>query len=582
MSEGKDEKGSATSGAQFGKYRIVRKMGEGSFGAVYEALLPGPMGFAKQVAIKRLRPGVVGPNHRFAHALVNEARIGALLHHAHIVDVLEFGQVGEQYYLAMEFVDGATLAEIIQLCRQRKVLLPRFAIVDLGTQICRGLHYAHTLEGRDGRPLDLIHRDLKPSNIIVDREGTARILDFGIAKAASNLFNTTAAGMTKGTPFYMSPEQLQGQTPLRPRSDVFSLGAVLYELITGRILFHGGSLEGIIHQITAADLSERLEEAEAAFIGCRPLLERALHRDPDRRYQDARSLGKDLSEMGRSYPPEADMSEVIGRLIPALDRTESRVIAGSDDLTLEEDPAPPISSDVALSSEGNPIPAPGPDSSGWHRFSAAFHSVAAEDELADVTPVAPTSSSSASTHRRPVGLWAVVGLVVLGFLVICGWGLSRAVNPGTNGEPTSSMVEKALVPDRRDPTPVAEVSASDEGDRVAVILEDPREDPPTTPAQEVRQEEVTAPPPSLLPGTIAVEHVKPWAMIYVDDDLAEKSANKMRPYSVEGGTHTVRFVCPPLDGKEKIFHVEVDGDSVVIPCWDFNSMAHCEQGGPRG
>jgi serine/threonine-protein kinase len=263
-------------GAQFGKYRIVRKIGEGAFGSVYEALLPGPMGFAKRVAIKRIRPTVVQDDPKFVQSMINEARIGGLLHHANIVDIFEFGQEGPHYYLAMEFVDGATLDGIMRLCSKRRVLLPRFAVVDLAMQVCRGLHYAHSFRDPGGQRLELIHRDMKPSNVMVDREGTAKICDFGIAKAASNLYKTTTEGFVKGTPRYMSPEQITGQGELTVRSDVFSLGVVLFEVITGRGLFSADSLISLMHKILEADLVQPLDEAEAAFPGSADLLRQAL------------------------------------------------------------------------------------------------------------------------------------------------------------------------------------------------------------------------------------------------------------------------------------------------------------------
>ena len=335
MGEGHDA-ASPTTGAQFGKYRIVQRIGAGAFGVVYEALLPGPMGFTKRVALKCLRAEVTRRDQRFVKAMINEARIGGLLEHAHIVSTLEFGEFEGRYYLAMEFVDGVTLSEIAQICRDRRVLLPRFAIVDLGIQVCRGLHYAHLLKAPSGQPLNLVHRDIKPSNVIVDRQGTARILDFGIAKAASNLFDETATGMAKGTPRYMAPEQVKGETPLLPRADVFSLGVVLYELVTGRLLFTGESIAELIHKIVYSDLQESLATAETCFPGSARILERALERNPESRYPDALALANDLRKLGHSYPADVDMVEVMARMMPAVDRTESREIVDSADLDLDE------------------------------------------------------------------------------------------------------------------------------------------------------------------------------------------------------------------------------------------------------
>jgi len=395
--------GNLTTGAQFGKYRIVRKLGAGAFGSVFEGLLDGPMGFSKRVAIKKLHSKLVEEDPKFVQSMVNEARIGGLLHHANIVDVIEFGHVGRHYYLAMEYVDGATLDEIVHICRRRQVLLPRFAMIDLAIQVCRGLHHAHNLKDRQGTPLNVIHRDLKPSNIIVDREGTAKICDFGIAKAASNLYQTTSTGLIKGTPRYMSPEQITGEMELGPASDVFSLGAVLYEMITGRLLFQASSFESLIHRILTTDIGDELSAAEAALPGSGRVLERAMHSDPSDRYADARSMANDLRDLGHDYPPEADMAEVIDRLLPELDRTDARDIEDSQDLDLESS----LSEDTDASHElyggsgSTPIPTADPQSTGWQRFSSVLTgSAERKASLSSTTPIVGLKD----VEYRPVDL----------------------------------------------------------------------------------------------------------------------------------------------------------------------------------
>ncbi len=443
-------------GATFGKYRIVRKIGEGAFGSVYEAQLPGPMGFAKRVAIKRIRPNVVEDDPKFVQSMINEARIGGLLHHANIVDIFEFGQETGHYYLAMELVDGATLNGILRLCRKRRVLLPRFAVVDIAIQVCRGLHYAHTFREPGGDRLDLIHRDLKPSNVMVDREGTAKICDFGIAKAASNLYKTTAEGFVKGTPRYMSPEQITGEGELSPRSDVFSLGVVLYEVITGGTLFAADSLVSLMHSILSADLGEKLTRAENAFPGSASVLERALARDPAERFEGARAMGDALRELGRTYPPEADMAEVIGRLMGSLDRTETREIVDSKDLSVDGTAGGETgltSAELGKLSDETPIPPPEPTSAGWDRFSSVFQTdpaVSLEDlssstettageptealmsapRLDPEDPEPSTDISWSTEEREAVGggrKWGLIALVgVVGLLLLVGIGYAGA------------------------------------------------------------------------------------------------------------------------------------------------------------
>ncbi len=339
------DQGEDSRGARFGKYRIVGVLGEGSFGTVFEAVLPGPMGFSRRVAIKRLNAELVRDDPSAIRSMVNEACIGGLLHHNNIVDTLELGQVGDTYFLAMEYVDGLNLAEIIDLCEERHVLLPRFVILGLAIQVCRGLHYAHCLQGPDNRPLRLIHRDLKPSNIIVDRGGTARILDFGIARTASSRFQTTEASVVKGTPRYMSPEQITAKARLTARSDLFSLGAVLYELITHKPLFPAHKVTQLIDQIVFQNVEPQIGEAEMLFPGVGPILTGCLAKEPKERYRDARALSDDLRVLARDYPPETDIADIINTLLPHLKRPAARVIQDTSELELPDDEPRPLSYD---------------------------------------------------------------------------------------------------------------------------------------------------------------------------------------------------------------------------------------------
>ena len=156
------------------------------------------MGFQKEVAIKRLHSSL-SEDESILKALINEARLGGQLKHRNIVEIYEFNKVGNSYYLAMEFIDGWTLDRIMKLSRKHGLPIPPGVALDIAVQICRGLDYAHKLETLDGQEVRLVHRDLKPANIIVARDGSAKIMDFGIAKAQTNLFKTTVGEVTKGT-----------------------------------------------------------------------------------------------------------------------------------------------------------------------------------------------------------------------------------------------------------------------------------------------------------------------------------------------------------------------------------------------
>ena len=362
-------------GVPFGKYRIIRKLGHGAVGTVYEALLPGPLGFAKRVAIKRIRPSVLEQDPSIRQTMINEARIGGLLHHDNIVDVHEFDRVDDQFYLAMEYVDGLTLADILRICRRRRVLVPRFAVLAIAVGVCRGLLHAHRLRDHDGAPLELVHRDLKPSNIILNRGGTPKILDFGIAKATSNMVTTTTGASIKGTPRYMSPEQITGNTTLTPRSDLFSLGAILYELITLRPAFEADSVLTLAYRIVTGDTADLVEHAENVFPGSGGILGGLLAKHPGDRYPDASVLADDLRALGRSYPPEADMAEVVGRLIPAAERPGVRAVRDVNELAQDDSATPdPLGLlDPVLVPLDDPTGnGAGPGTGGWRRFVSRF------------------------------------------------------------------------------------------------------------------------------------------------------------------------------------------------------------------
>jgi serine/threonine-protein kinase len=149
------------------------------------------MGFRKIVAIKRIHPHLVRDNEQFQHSLINEARVGGLLRHHNIVETYELAQDGDECFVVMEFVDGVTLDEVIAHAAATAAPLPTSLVLDMMEQVCRGLHHAHTFRDPDGEELHLVHRDLKPVNLMLAGDGVVKIMDFGIARAASNLYQTS-------------------------------------------------------------------------------------------------------------------------------------------------------------------------------------------------------------------------------------------------------------------------------------------------------------------------------------------------------------------------------------------------------
>ncbi len=280
----------------FGEYMLTHLLGKGGMASVFRAVKSGLEGFQKEVAIKRIHPSLAH-NEGILHDLINEARIGGQLKHPNIVEVYEFNKVEDTYYLALEYVDGWTLDRLIALSREYRMPLPPSVVLDIALQVAEALDYAHNVKTLDGTAVQLVHRDLKPANIIVSRTGITKLMDFGIAKASTNIFHTVVAGMTKGTPHYMSPEQVRGGTVLTGSSDLFSLGAVLYELTTGNVLFDGEGLHVVMYQVVNADVAPYVRKAEARVPGIERLLLQLLAREQAERPRDAAAVAHWLKRL---------------------------------------------------------------------------------------------------------------------------------------------------------------------------------------------------------------------------------------------------------------------------------------------
>jgi len=291
-------------GVRFGRYRLQALLRAGSMARVYRARQEGTEGWAKAVALKRLW-GDDELDLRAAPAtasclrsLINEAELGSRLNHPNIVAVHDFDSVRGRFYLAMELVPGWTLEQVLSLCRKRGEPLPAPAAVEITLAVARALEYAHSLADADGQPLNLVHRDLKPANILIGRDGAIKVSDFGIAKAASNVYATMGSKMIKGTPRYMSPEQALGQSVDR-RSDLFSLGTLLAEMILGRPLWDAGSLLGILAAVADGESTRILLAVKRQRPEISPILNRLLVREPVYRYQRTSDLVVDLAAVQR-------------------------------------------------------------------------------------------------------------------------------------------------------------------------------------------------------------------------------------------------------------------------------------------
>jgi tRNA A-37 threonylcarbamoyl transferase component Bud32 len=223
-------------GAMIGRWEIIRRLGSGGMADVYLARARGEAGFEKQVAVKVMHPHLAR-NERAVEHFLDEARLASRIDHPNVVQIQDLGKIGNDYIIVMEFVDGIDLEKLLASARIAQRLVPIDVALGILCRVCDGLNAAHNSRTIDGGPMNLVHRDVKSANILVSKQGGVKVVDFGIAKAASQA-HLTVAGETKGTPSMMAPEQRVGET-VDVRADVYSVGAVAFEILTG----HGVNLD---------------------------------------------------------------------------------------------------------------------------------------------------------------------------------------------------------------------------------------------------------------------------------------------------------------------------------------------------
>lgn len=272
---------------RFGKYQILERIASGGMAEVFKARLDGIGGFHRTFAIKRILPHLT-MNPEFIDMLVDEAKVAGLLNHANIVQILDLGAVDNLYYIAMEYVHGRDLGQLLEKCGEKKITLPVHHAVYIVIEMLKGLEYAHSRQGiRDGRPvaLNIVHRDISPANVLVSFQGEVKITDFGIAKASVKALQTQS-GVIKGRFDYMSPEQASAGG-VDQRSDLFSVGVVLYQLLTGKHPFRKPGEMATIEAIRRGvfDPPSKVNPDIPSMID--QIVQKALAVEPEKRFQSA-------------------------------------------------------------------------------------------------------------------------------------------------------------------------------------------------------------------------------------------------------------------------------------------------------
>jgi serine/threonine protein kinase len=278
---------------RLGRYILVDRLGAGGMAEVFRALALGPEQFQRVVVVKRILPQFAAKP-SFVQMFIDEARLCGRMSHPNIIQVYEFGNQDNQYFITMEYVEGRSLGHVLQRLHERKERLPPLIAAEIMRQICRGLAYAHGLTAEDGKPLQIVHRDLSPANLLVGYNGAVKVLDFGIARM-ENRFRAgiTDPGQVKGKSSYLAPEQLSGN-PVDHRADLFTLGIVLHEMLTGQRLFRAGNTTEEIQRIRAMPIVPPSQVNRAVPVRLDAIVLRALRRQREERYQDATDLADAL------------------------------------------------------------------------------------------------------------------------------------------------------------------------------------------------------------------------------------------------------------------------------------------------
>jgi serine/threonine-protein kinase len=308
---------------------------------IYLARQLGPEGFEKLLVVKRILPHLA-ENDDFVTMFLDEARIAARLNHPNVVQIFDLGAQDDTFFIAMEYIHGEDVRRVWKQAERMGQPIPTELICRIIIDACAGLDYAHKKTDPSGRPLNIVHRDISPQNILVSFEGAVKVVDFGIAKAADQA-TVTRSGVLKGKYSYMSPEQASGQ-PIDCRTDIFALGVVLYELLTGTRLFKRATDIQTLNAVTEckvappSEIDHRLPKALDAIVM------KALAKDRTRRYAEARQLGADLESwlLSEGLPSSSThLAEFLQRIYAerlAREREEGRMLIEWADASLADEP----------------------------------------------------------------------------------------------------------------------------------------------------------------------------------------------------------------------------------------------------
>jgi hypothetical protein len=307
---------------RIGPYLLHRKIARGGMAELFHADYIRQDGFKRKVAIKRILPHLAG-NPNFIKMFTREARVAALLQHPNIVQIFDYGQIENAYFIAMEYIDGKNLEEILSTLKHG---LPVDQTVFIISQICKGLDYSHTKrDDNTGEPFNIVHRDISPQNMLISYQGEVKISDFGISKARSEP-SLTQAGVVKGKLAYLSPEQAMGEA-IDHRADIYALGLVFYETLTGNRVYKFSSDVEAIRTIPQKDIAPLLNSMPQVPEELNRIVMKCLEKKKATRYQSVSALYTDLVAFKKDFKLTFDTSDLVNFMRKKFNKSDK---AGSE------------------------------------------------------------------------------------------------------------------------------------------------------------------------------------------------------------------------------------------------------------
>jgi len=554
-------------GKTISRYRVLDRIAEGGMGEVYRAKMATLGGAEKVVALKVVRRDLA-ENDEFASLFIDEARLAMGLSHANIVQSFDAGRIDDQLFLAMEYVAGVHLGDLLQACERRfQQPIPHRHLIYIAVEALKGLDYAHRRVDSNDRSLGVVHRDVSPGNILISWEGEVKVADFGIAKSALRSRETTGE-QVKGKLPYIAPEQLR-QSGVDRRTDIYSLGAVMYEALTDRWLVDANDTEEAIRDILRGRFPRPREINPEIPEAVEEIVLRALRTDPSARYPSAAAMRQELERYALSD----------GYLLSSTDLADFLEAIRSDSHASNETGAVGSSKRPESGSTPHRVPDNGPFNAllgaELHKLDTADgYSVFTTGEvsgLLDADGLGSADKPPSARRRRPVGwLLALVGLVTV--LSLFGFWARRSnqmeavlVNESDAVEPRATK-PRASKPEAMIAKPIAVAPPVMEPEASPTAVDQVSAAPTVAPAppkarKRSRQPtkrvtpksaEAVIPPPE--PAYVSVNS-DPWSYVIIDGNRIKTTP--LRSHRIAPGRHQVVLQNPEA-GLERRFEIELD------------------------